>query len=71
MYALILSFQNLMEFVILLRKWLRLKKNVVYLLVYLLVSLTLTLLVVTPIVEMTFSAMKILKNRLRSQISDQ
>jgi HAMP domain-containing protein len=46
------------------------KKNVVYLLVYLLVTLALTLLVATVTVERTFSAMKIVKNRLRSRMSD-
>ena len=45
---------------------LRLKKNGVYPLVYLLVSLTLTLPVATATVERSFSAMKIVKNRLRS-----
>jgi hypothetical protein len=57
--------------VILLRKWLRLKKNVVYPLVYLLVTLALILPVVTATVERAFSAMKIVKNRLRSRMSDQ
>ena len=71
MYALTLSFQNWKGFVILLRRWLRLKKNGVYPLVYLLVSLTLTLPVATVTVERAFSAMKIVKNRLRSQMSNQ
>ena len=56
---------------ILLKKWLKLKKNVVYPLVYLLVSLALTLPVATATVEIAFSAMKIVKNRLRSRMSDQ
>ena len=47
------------------------KKNVVYPLVYLLVTLALTLLVATVTVERTFSAMKIVKNRLRNRMSDQ
>ena len=48
MYALVLSFQNWKGFVILIRKWLRLKKKiVVYQLVYLFVSLTFILLVAT------------------------
>ena len=42
------------------------KKNVVYPLVYLLVSLALTLPVAIATVERAFSAMKIVKNRLRS-----
>jgi hypothetical protein len=46
------------------------KKNVVYPLVYLFVSLTLILSVATATVERAFSAMKIVKNRLRSRISD-
>ena len=46
----------------LLRKWLRQKKNVVYPLVYLLVSLTLTLPVATVTVEKSFLVMKIVKN---------
>uniref|UniRef100_A0A2N9HNP8 HAT C-terminal dimerisation domain-containing protein n=1 Tax=Fagus sylvatica TaxID=28930 RepID=A0A2N9HNP8_FAGSY len=47
------------------------KKNVVYPLVYLLVTLALTLPVATATVERAFSAMKIVKNRLHSQMSDQ
>ena len=47
------------------------KKNVVYPLVYLLVTLALTLPVVTATVERAFSAMKIVKNRLLSRMSDQ
>ena len=47
----------------LLKKWLRQKKkNVVYPLIYLLLSLTLTLLVATVIMKKAFSAMKIVKN---------
>ena len=47
------------------------KKNVSYLLVYSLVTLVLILLVATATVERTFSAMNIIKNRLRNQIEDQ
>ena len=43
----------------------------VYPLVYLLVSLALILPVATATVEKEFSAMKIVKNRLRSRINDQ
>jgi hypothetical protein len=71
MYALALSFQNWKGFMILLKKWLRLKKMWSNPLVYLLVSLALTLPVVTATVERTFSAIKIVKNRLRSQMSNQ
>ena len=71
MYVVVLNFQNRMGFFTLLKKWLRLKKNVVYPLIYLLVSLTLTLLVVTTTVESAFLARKIVKNWLRSWMSDQ
>ena len=47
------------------------KKNVSYPLVYSLVTLTLILLVATAIVERAFSAMNIIKNRLRNKIEDQ
>ena len=47
------------------------KKNVSYLLVYSLVTLVLILLVVTATIERAFSAMNIIKNRLRNQIGDQ
>ena len=53
------------------QKMVETKKNVVYQLVYLLVTLTLTLPVATATVERAFSAMKIVKNRLRSRMSDQ
>ena len=43
----------------------------VYPLVYLLVSLALILPVATATVEKEFSAMKIVKNRLRNRINDQ
>ena len=44
------------------QKMVETRKNVVYPLVYLLVSLTLTLLVATVTVEKAFSAIKIVKN---------
>ena len=47
------------------------KKNVSYPLVYSLVTLTLILLVAIATVERAFSAMNIIKNRLRNQIGDQ
>ena len=47
------------------------KKNVIYPLVYLLVNLALTLSVAIATMERAFSAMKIVKNRLRSRMSDQ
>jgi hypothetical protein len=53
------------------QKMVETKKNVVYPLVYLLVILALILPVATATVERAFSAMKIVKNRLRSRMSDQ
>lgn len=47
------------------------RKRVIYHLVYMLVTLTLTLLVVTASVEKTFSAMKIIKNQLRNRRKDE
>ena len=47
------------------------KKNVSYSLIYSLVNLTLILLVATTTIERAFSAMNIIKNRLRNQIRDQ
>ena len=47
------------------------KKNISYPLVYSLVTLTLILLVATATIERAFSAMNIIKNRLRNQIGDQ
>ena len=47
------------------------KKNVSYPLVYSLVTLALILLVVTATIERAFSAINIIKNRLRNQIGDQ
>ena len=47
------------------------KNDVSYPLVYSLVTLTLILPVVTATVEKVFSAMNIIKNRLRNRIGDQ
>ena len=47
------------------------KMNVSYLLVYSLMTLALILLVATTTVEIAFSTMNIIKNRLRNQIGDQ
>ena len=55
----------------LVEKMVEMKKNVSYPLVYSLVTLTLILLVATATVERAFSAMNIIKNRLRNQIGDQ
>ena len=55
----------------LLEKMVEMKKNVSYPLVYSLVTLTLILLVATATVERAFSAMNIIKNRLRNQIGNQ
>ena len=46
------------------------KKDVSYSLVYSLVTLALILLVATASVEIAFSAMNIIKNRLRNRIGD-
>ena len=54
----------------LVEKIVEMKKNVSYLLVYSLVTLTLILLVAIATVERAFSAMNIIKNRLRNQIGD-
>ncbi|RXI07904.1 hypothetical protein DVH24_014470 [Malus domestica] len=53
------------------KKKVQCKKPKVYSLVYLLVTLALTLPVAIAIVEIAFSAMKFLKNRLRNQMGDQ
>ena len=55
----------------LVEKIVEMKKNVSYPLVYSLVTLILILLVVTTTVERVFSAMNVIKNRLRNQIGDQ
>ena len=55
----------------LVEKLVEMKKNVSYPLVYSLVTLALILLVATATVERAFSAMNIIKNRLRNQIGDQ
>ena len=54
----------------LVKKMVEMKKNVSYLLVYSLVTLILILLVTTATVKRAFSAMNIIKNRLRNQIGD-
>ena len=54
----------------LVEKIVEMKKNVSYPLVYSLVTLALILLVTTATVERAFSAMNIIKNRLRNQIGD-
>ena len=54
----------------LVEKMIEMKKNVLYPLVYSLVTLALILLVTTATVERAFSAMNIIKNRLRNQIGD-
>ena len=54
----------------LVEKIIEMKKNVSYPLIYLLMTLALILLVTTAIVERAFSAMNIIKNRLRNQIGD-
>ncbi|KAF8393116.1 hypothetical protein HHK36_021357 [Tetracentron sinense] len=52
-------------------KMIKTKKDIVYPLVYLLVTLALILPVATATVERAFSAMKILKNRLRNRMGDE
>ena len=47
------------------------KKNISYPLIYSLVTLALILLIATTNVERDFSAMNIIKNRLRNRIGDQ
>ena len=55
----------------LVEKMIEMKKNISYPLVYSLVTLALILPVATVIVKRAFSAMNIIKNRLRNQIGDQ
>ena len=55
----------------LVEKMIEMKKNVLYLLIYLLVTLALILLVTTATVKRAFSIMNITKNRLHNQIGDQ
>ena len=62
------AFRRIGQFV---GKMIEMKKNISYLLVYSLVTLVLILLVVTATIERAFSAMNIIKNRLRNQIGDQ
>ena len=54
----------------LVEKIVEMKKNVLYPLIYSLMTLVLILLVATATVERAFSAMNIIKNRLRNQIGD-
>ena len=53
------------------QKMVETKRHIVYPLVYLLVTLALVLPVATATVERTFSAMNIVKNRLRNRMGDQ
>ena len=55
----------------LVEKIVEMKKNISYPLVYSLVTLALILLIATTNVERDFSAMNIIKNRLRNRIGDQ
>ncbi|CAN6699015.1 unnamed protein product [Malus baccata var. baccata] len=66
-----IEFSGLKEIGDLAKKMVQCKKHKVYSLVYLLVTLALTLPVATATVERAFSAMKILKNRLRNRMGDQ
>ena len=66
-----IEFSNLLGIGDLAQKMVEMKKHVVYPLVYLLVTLALILQVATATVERAFSAMKIVKNRLRNRMSDQ
>ena len=62
------AFRGIGQFV---EKMVEVKKNASYPLAYSLVTLTLILLVATSTFERVFSAMNIIKNRLRNQIGDQ
>ena len=53
------------------QKMVETKRHIVYPLVYLLVTLALVLPVATATVERTFSAINIMKNRLRNRMGDQ
>ncbi|CAN6708544.1 unnamed protein product [Malus baccata var. baccata] len=66
-----IEFSGLKEIGDLAKKMVQCKKHKVYSLVYLFVTLALTLPVATATVERAFSAMKILKNRLRNRMGDQ
>ena len=65
------KFSTFREIGQLVEKVIEMKKNVSYPLVYSLVTLALILLVTTTTIERDFSAMNIIKNRLRNQIGDQ
>ena len=62
------AFRGIGQFV---EKMVEVKKNASYPLAYSLVTLALILLVATSTFERVFSAMNIIKNRLRNQIGDQ
>ena len=66
-----IEFSNLLGIGDLAQKMVETKKHVVYPLVYLLVTLALILPVATATVERVFSAMKIVKTRLRNRMGDQ
>ncbi|PKA54003.1 hypothetical protein AXF42_Ash016168 [Apostasia shenzhenica] len=51
-------------------KLVKINRHIIYSLVYLLIKLVLTLLVATATVERAFSAMNIVKNRLRNKMGD-
>ncbi|PIN22669.1 hypothetical protein CDL12_04614 [Handroanthus impetiginosus] len=65
------DFMKLKGIVDLAEKLVEKKKDIVYPLVYLLIKLALILPVATATVERAFSAMAIIKNRLRNRMSDQ
>ncbi|PKU76255.1 hypothetical protein MA16_Dca015575 [Dendrobium catenatum] len=52
------------------KKFVKVKKDRVYPLIYRIITLALTLSVVTATVKRVFSAMKIIKHRLRNRMSD-
>ncbi|PKA54972.1 hypothetical protein AXF42_Ash003608 [Apostasia shenzhenica] len=54
----------------LVEKLVEINRHIIYLLVYLLIKLVLTLPIATTTVEMAFSAMNIVKSRLRNKMSD-
>ena len=66
-----IEFSNLLGIGDLDQKMVETKKHVVYPLVYLLVTLALILSVAITTVERAFSAMKIVKNRLRNRMGNQ
>ncbi|KAI0492627.1 hypothetical protein KFK09_026903 [Dendrobium nobile] len=64
------EFSSLRSIADLAKQIVKFKKNAVYPLVYKLITLSLTLPVATATVERAFSAMKIIKHRLRSRMGD-